>query len=83
MPVRTISASGQSTTDTRATDAFGNTFTPSSSGSTLTPFGFAGQHGYQSDPDSVLMRLRHCYYDPSTRRFLSRDPIRDEYTRKV
>jgi len=52
---RAITGSSQSVTDTRASDAFGNTFTPGTSGTTPTPFGFAAQHGYQSDVDSGLM----------------------------
>jgi len=54
---RAMTGSTGSVTDTKSTDAFGNTFTAGSSGTTPTPFGFAGQHGYQSDPDSGLMRL--------------------------
>jgi len=76
---RAMTGSTGSVTDTKSTDAFGNTFTPGSSGTTPTPFGFAGQHGYQSDPDSGLMRLGHRYYDSSVGRFLSRDPIQDGY----
>jgi RHS repeat-associated protein len=46
--------------------------------STFTgPFGFAGNWGYQSDADSGLQLLGHRYYDPSTGRFLTRDPIKD------
>jgi RHS repeat-associated protein len=74
---RAITDSGGSVTDTLTTDAFG--LTVSSSGSTPTPFGFAGQHGYQSDADTGLMRLGHRYYDASVGRFLSRDPIQDGY----
>jgi len=48
-------------------------------GTTPTPFGFAGQHGYQSDSVTGLMRLGHRYYDASVGRFLSRDPIQDGY----
>jgi RHS repeat-associated protein len=51
----------------------------SAPGSTPTPFGFAGQHGYQSDSETGLMRLGHRYYDSSTGRFISRDPIWDGY----
>ncbi len=76
---RAMTGSTGSVTDTRSTDAFGNTFTPGSSGTTPTPFGFAGQHGYQSDPDSALMKVGHRYYDSSTGRFLSRDPIQAGY----
>ncbi|GAB4465769.1 MAG: hypothetical protein OHK0029_36670 [Armatimonadaceae bacterium] len=63
-------------TDSLDTDAFG--MVVASSGSTPKPFGFAGQHGYQSDATG-LMRLGHRYYDASTGRFISRDPIRDGY----
>jgi RHS repeat-associated protein len=74
---RAITNSGGSVTDTLTTDAFG--LTVSSSGSTPTPFGFAGQHGYQTDSETGLMRLGHRYYDSSTGRFISRDPIHDGY----
>jgi RHS repeat-associated protein len=37
----------------------------------------AGGFGYQQDSDSGLMLLGHRYYDPSTGRFLTRDPIKD------
>jgi RHS repeat-associated protein len=60
-------------TDARSTDAFGMVVT--SSGSTPTPFGFAGNHGYQQDSETGLMRLGHRMYDASTGRFISRDPI--------
>lgn len=53
---RAITGITGSVTDTRSTDAFGNTFTPASSGTTPTPFGFAEQHGYQCDPDRRLRK---------------------------
>jgi len=53
---RAMSGSTGSVTNTKSTDAFGNTFTPGTSGTTATPFGFAGQHGYQSSPDSGARR---------------------------
>ena len=40
-------------------------------------FGFAGSSGYQEDSDSNLKLLGHRYYDPSTGRFLARDPAYD------
>jgi RHS repeat-associated protein len=70
-----LTNNSQTTTDTRSYDAFG--LLVSSSGSTPTPFGFAGAWGYQEDPDSGLKLLGHRYYDPSTGRFLTRDPIQD------
>ena len=68
-----ITNSSQSVTDTRQYDAFGQLV--SSTGSTATPFGFVGDAGYQSDADTGLQLLGHRYYDPSTGRFLTRDPI--------
>jgi RHS repeat-associated protein len=73
---RAWSNSSGTKTDSLDTDAFG--MVVSSSGSTPKPFGFAGQHGYQSDATG-LQRLGHRYYDASTGRFISRDPIRDGY----
>jgi RHS repeat-associated protein len=46
---------------------------------TSTPFGFVGQAGYQTDKDTGLMMLGHRYYDSSTGRFISRDPIQAGY----
>jgi RHS repeat-associated protein len=70
-----LTNTSQTTTDTHEYDAFG--LLVSSSGSTPTPFGFAGAWGYQEDPDSGLKLLGHRYYDPSTGRFLTRDPAYD------
>jgi RHS repeat-associated protein len=68
-------SSGETVSATRQYDAFGNL--TSSSGSSANPFGFAGNWGYQNDSDSGLMLLGHRYYDASTGRFLTRDPIKD------
>jgi RHS repeat-associated protein len=65
----------QSTTATRSHDAFGNLV--ATTGTPIGPFGFAGDKGYQEDPDSGLKLLGHRYYDPSTGRFLTRDPAKD------
>ena len=72
---RELTNSSGTVTDAHETDAFGNTV--AASGSTPTPFGFAGQAGYQSDSDTGLKLLGHRYYDSSTGRFISRDPIKD------
>jgi RHS repeat-associated protein len=56
-------------------DAFGNEL--SSSGAWKSQFGYAGKFGYQGDADSGLKLLGHRYYDSSTGRFLTRDPIKD------
>ncbi len=59
----------------RTYDAFGNL--TGSSGSWSGPFGYAGGFGYQEDPDHGLRLLGHRYYDSSTGRFISKDPIGD------
>ena len=74
---RALTSTSGTTTDTLSTDAFGNT--TASSGTSPSPFGFVGGAGYQTDSDTGLMLLGHRYYDPSTGRFLSRDPIRAGY----
>jgi len=65
----------QTITATKQYDAFGLPL--SSTGSSASVFGFAGGWGYQEDPDSGLKLLGHRYYDPSTGRFLTRDPAKD------
>jgi RHS repeat-associated protein len=72
--VRQTSAS-QSVTSNVRWDAFG--MLASQSGTQSGPFGFAGGWDYQQDGDSGLQLLGHRYYDPSTGRFLTRDPIGD------
>jgi RHS repeat-associated protein len=77
---RTLTDASQVVTDKLETDAFGNVVTTAGNGVLgARPFGFAGQHGYQTDTDTGLMRLGHRYYDASTGRFISRDPIRAGY----
>ena len=65
----------KATTATRAYDAFG--MLVGSTGTPQGPFGFAGDSGYQEDADSGLKLLGHRYYDPSTGRFLTRNPAQD------
>jgi RHS repeat-associated protein len=59
----------------RTYDAFGNL--TGSSGTWSGPFGYAGGFGYQEDPDHGLRLLGHRYYDSSTGRLISKDPIGD------
>jgi len=73
--VSRITNTSQSTTDTRSYDAFG--VLVASSGSTPTPFGYAGAWGYQEDADSGLKLLGHRYYDPSIGRFLTADVAKE------
>jgi RHS repeat-associated protein len=65
----------QNVTATKQCDPFGNL--ESSSGTSASPFGFAGGWGYQEDGDSGLKLVGHRYYDPTTGRFLTRDPAQD------
>jgi len=48
----------------------------SSTGTWTGPFGYAGGFGYQEDATGLKL-LGHRYYDSSTGRFLTRDPIKD------
>jgi RHS repeat-associated protein len=66
------SASGLSAS--REYDAFGNVI--SGSGAWQGPFGYGGGFGYQEDATGLKL-LGHRLYDPSTGRFLTRDPIKD------
>jgi RHS repeat-associated protein len=59
-------------TDNYRYDAFGNELLVI--GSTTNPFRYVGQQGYQRDRDTAWYHVRARYYDPSTARFLSRDP---------
>ncbi len=67
--------SAQAVVGQRLTDAFGNQI--SSSGVWKGRFAYGGPYGYQEDPDTGLRLLGHRYYDSSTGRFLTRDPIKD------
>ncbi len=66
----------QTTVLARDYDAFGLLRSSTGTGGN-TRFGFAGGHGYQEDSESGLKLLGHPYYDASTGRFLTRDPIKD------
>ncbi|ARU42349.1 hypothetical protein CCB80_14805 [Armatimonadetes bacterium Uphvl-Ar1] len=67
--------SAQSVVASKVYDAFGNQL--SSTGTWAGQFQYAGKFGYHQDPDSGLKLLGHRYYDSSTGRFLTRDPIKD------
>ncbi len=66
---------GSSVTADRQYDAFGNL--TGGNGTWNGPFGYAGGYGYQEDGESGLKLLGHRYYDSTTGRFLSKDPIGD------
>ena len=54
-------------------DAFGSRIT-TAVGST-DPFAYEARAGYYSDTEAGIVLLSYRYYDPSTGRFLTRDPI--------
>jgi len=70
--VNALSEQNKTLSAARQYDAFGNVV--GSTGAWSGPFGYAGPFGYQEDSDSGLKLLGHRYYDPSTGRFLTRDP---------
>ena len=61
-------------TTTRKYDAYGMVI--GSTGTWKGPFGYSGSAGYQED-ETGLQLLGHRYYDASTGRFITRDPIKD------
>ncbi|HWB02367.1 MAG TPA: putative Ig domain-containing protein [Verrucomicrobiales bacterium] len=68
--VRLISDSAGSVSDTYGYNAFGALL--SRTGTTRTPYQFAGERSGESEG---LVFLRARYYDPSTGRFISKDPF--------
>ncbi|HXH62103.1 MAG TPA: RHS repeat-associated core domain-containing protein, partial [Fimbriimonadaceae bacterium] len=62
----------QTVTASRVYDAFGNVV--SSSGTWQGMYGYGGDFGYQEDGNGLHL-LGHRYYDSSTGRFLTSDPI--------
>ncbi|MDE2125762.1 MAG: hypothetical protein KGJ62_04165 [Armatimonadetes bacterium] len=63
-------------TATQDFDAFGNSI--ASSGSTSSPYNFAGDWAYQSNGDAGLQHVGARYYDPQVGRFASRDSMLDQ-----
>ena len=68
--VQTLEADGDIIT-TQLYDAYGAPV----SGGNPAPYGYGGQYGYYTDPETGLLLLTHRYYDPAEGRFLTRDPI--------
>jgi RHS repeat-associated protein len=60
-------------TATRKYDAYGMAI--GSTGAWKGPFGYSGSAGYQED-ETGLQLLGHRYYDSSTGRFITRDPVK-------
>ncbi len=68
--VRTLTDASGVPTDRYAYDAFGNAYTPGTSGTTSNPYRYTGQ---QFDSATGLYDMRARYYDPTQGRFLGRD----------
>ena len=68
--ITSLSNSSGTVTNTYAYNSFGNLL--SSTGSVVNPFRFTAR---ESDSETGLYFYRARYYDPSTGRFLSEDPI--------
>ncbi len=68
-------STSQSVSASKQYDAFGNEV--SSQGPWQGPFQYGGAFGYHTDTDYGLKHLGARYYDPTTGRFLTRDPIKD------
>jgi RHS repeat-associated protein len=66
-------STGQTVSGTKRYDAFG--LLTSATGSWQGVHSYGGQFGYQEDTESGLKLLGHRYYDSSTGRFITRDPI--------
>jgi len=78
-PFTSFSTSSRRAVSTPADDArlgVASSRSTSTTGTWKGPFGYAGGFGYQED-SSGLKLLGHRYYDPTTGRFLSRDPAKD------
>src|SRR5439155_14660461 len=65
-----LSDQSGSTVATYSYDPYGNV--TSQTGSSATPFGYAGQY---TDAATGLQYLHARYYDPATAQLLSRDPL--------
>ncbi len=70
----TLDASSKSQLSYQDTTGFGtNTAT---SGAPLTPFGYGGGNGCQTDADTGLILMGHRYYDTRIGRFITQDPAK-------
>ncbi len=70
---RTVTASDQSVTGTINFEAFGQTV--GTSGSSSSPYMYAGAWGYRTDGDAGLMHVGARYYGAQVGRFITRDTV--------
>ncbi len=69
-----LTDANENITDTYRYHAFGKSLT--STGNTVNNLRFVGNLGYYNESALALQYLRARYYQPSTGRFISRDPVR-------
>jgi RHS repeat-associated protein len=74
---RTVINSSQTVTSTAITEGSGQTV--ATTGSTSSPYGFAGAHGYRTDGDAGLTHVGARYYDAQVGRFITRDTYLDQH----
>jgi len=74
---RTVTASSQSVSGTINFEAFGQT--AGSTGSSSSPYMYAGAWGYRTDGDAGLMHVGARYYDAEVGRFITRDTVLSEH----
>ncbi len=74
---RTVTNGSQTVTGTINFEAFGQTV--GTSGSSDSPYMYAGSWGYRTDGDAGLMHVGARYYDPQVGRFITRDTVLSEH----
>ncbi len=74
---RTVTASSQSVSGTINFEAFGQT--AGSTGSSSSPYMYAGAWGYRTDGDAGLMHVGARYYDAQVGRFITADEDLEEH----
>jgi RHS repeat-associated protein len=70
-------------TDTYGISPYGDIVTAGPNNATDNPFTWQGQFGLMQEPGTKLYYARFRYYDGSTQRFLSRDPLFSPFPREV
>jgi RHS repeat-associated protein len=70
---RRLIDSNQAVTDSYSYEAFGDI--TASSGSTVNPYRYVGALGYYRDATSGLLHVGARYYNPTTGRFVTLDPL--------
>ena len=74
---RTVTSSNQTVTGTANYEAFGQV--AGSTGSSASPYMYAGDWGYRNDGDAGLMHVGARYYDAQVGRFITRDTVLSEH----